>query len=377
VPRRLAADNHRMRPRLTPPSRFRRLFAPIVVAIAFPAAAAALDLARYLPPPDADYVAEEVRVNVSGRCSLGGTLTLPTRGVLKNGHVLRYPAVLLLSGAGKEDRDGAAPWDTLPGQPSYRPLFDLADTLTRRGIAVLRLDDRGVGASTCSLDSMTTLDRTGDARSAVEYLRRRGEIDPHRIAVIGMSEGASIAALVAATDPEVRAIVLMAGPGLPGREVGAWQARARLAANVSLSPARRDSAFVVQMAAWDARASVDPWWRFDATYDPRVTARAVTAAALVLQGDADDTVPPAGADSLAAALGTQGHDVTLRHLHGLGHGFLTPAAFADPHPSSPTALRLPAAVRGAVADWTAARLGKATEGPAPHVKLRRHRRRRH
>src|SRR5207247_10172485 len=116
-------------------------------------AAWALDLARYMPPPDASYTAEEVRVRGLGRYSLAGTLTLPTRGPLKNGRILRYPAIVLLSGAGKQDRDGVAVEDTAAGAARYRPLFDLADTLTRRGIAVLPLDDRGARASPGSPDS--------------------------------------------------------------------------------------------------------------------------------------------------------------------------------------------------------------------------------
>ena len=349
------------------------LLALLVPATFAPAAAHSLDLGRYLPPPDAAYVAEEVRVHAAGGYSLAGTLTLPSRGVLRNGHVMRYAAILLLSGAGKDDRDGDAADDTTDG---YRPLRDLADALTRRGIAVLRLDDRGVGASTGTLDSSTTLDRTDDARAAIGYLRRRIEVDPKRIGVLGMSEGASIAALVAATDPDVRGIVLMAGPGLPGREIAAWQRSKRLAADPSLSPARRDTSLAGGMAEWDANAQADPWYRFFATYDPRVTARAVAAPALVMQGGDDESVPPAGADSLVAALRVSGADVSLRRFPGLGHAFLPPSAFDAGPGASPGALRLPPAILGPVTDWVVAHFGGGVEGPAPRLKPL-HRRRRH
>jgi dienelactone hydrolase len=231
--------------------------------------------------------------------------------------VLRYPAVLLVSGAGRQDRDGVAAGDTARGALAYRPLYDLADTLTRRGIAVLRLDDRGVGASTGSLDSATTPDRAEDARAAVDYLRRRSEIDPRRIAVLGMSEGASIAALVASTDAGIRGIVLMAGPA--------------------------------------------------------GTATQVSAPALVLQGDADDTVPPAGADELGAALRTLSRDVTVRHFPGLGHAFVLPEDLADGGLAVPAALKISRPVRGAIADWMTTRLGGPVEGPAPQASRRRHR----
>lgn len=347
-----------------------RILLLLLLATSPPATARALDLARYLPPPDATYVAEEVGVHALGRYSLAGTLTLPTRGVLRNGHLLRYPAIVLLSGADREDRDGAAADDTAA---TYRPLRDLADTLTRRGIAVLRLDDRGVGASTGTLDSTTTLDRTDDARAAIAYLRHRTEIDPKRIGVLGMSEGASIAALAAATDPEVRGIVLMAGPGLPGREVAMWVRGRRLASDPE-SNSNRQAVLAGQMAEWDANAHVDPWYRFYATYDPRVTARAVAAPALVLQGDDDDTVPPAGADSLVAAMRVTGRDVTLRHFAGLGHAFL-PAEARNSAAGPAVSTVLAAAVLGAVADWAAAHFGGAVEGPAPRPApvRRRHR----
>ena len=288
-----------------------RILALLVLAMLRPAPARALDLARYLPPPDASYAAEEVRLHASGRYSLAGTLTLPTRGVLRNGHLLRYPAIVLLSGPGKEDRDGSAADGTAA---AYRPLRDLADTLTRRGIAVLRLDDPGVGASTGSFDSMTTLDRANDARAAIAYLRRRSELDPRRIGMLGMSEGASIAALVAATDEDLHGSVLM--------------------------------------------ACAEP------------LGFAVASPVLVMQGDADDTVPPAGADRLVLALRRDNLDVTLRHFAGLGHAFVSPQAFSAP----PGALRLAPEIRGAVADWVVAHFGGAVEGPAPRPARVRHRR---
>jgi dienelactone hydrolase len=69
-----------------------------------------------------------------------------------------------------------------------------------------------VGASTGTVDSTTALDRCDDARAALAYLRRRPEIDTARIAILGIGDGATIAALIADTDPEVRAPVLLAPP---------------------------------------------------------------------------------------------------------------------------------------------------------------------
>src|SRR5262249_40811567 len=161
-------------------------------------------------------------------------------------------------------------------------------------------------------------------------------------------------------------------PAAPGREIVLWQRRKRLAADDSLTPPRRDSALSSQMMQWDLRAHVDPWYHFFTTYDPRVTARQVSAPALVLQGDADDTVPPEGADDLVSSLRPLSHDVSLKRFPGLAHAFLRSADLVDDDPASPAAVRLPAIVRGAITDWLAARLGGAIEGPAPHVSRRRH-----
>lgn len=144
-----------------------------LVATLLALATAPMDPARYLPPEGAPYVAEEARINVEGRNSLGGSLTLPSRGATRPGWTRRYGAVLLLASSNREDRDGA----TLPPNGDWsaaraRPLYDLADTLGRRDVAVLRLDGRGVGASTGTADSTSVLDRAADARAGLDYLRR-------------------------------------------------------------------------------------------------------------------------------------------------------------------------------------------------------------
>src|SRR6185503_19767382 len=95
----------------------------------------------------------------------------------------------------------------------------LADHLTRKGIAVLRVDDRGVGGSTGSVPSSTSEDFAGDVLTGIEFLKARKEIDSKQIGLIGHSEGGLIAPMVAARSTSVAFIVLMAGPGLRGDEI--------------------------------------------------------------------------------------------------------------------------------------------------------------
>ncbi len=163
---------------------------------------------------------------------LAGTLTLPSGKA-------PFPAVILLTGSGAQDRD-----ETLLG---HKPFLVLADYLTRRGVAVLRVDDRGVGGSTGSITSSTTEDFAGDALAGVAFLKHRTEIDPAKIGLIGHSEGGLIAPIAAARSKDVAFIVMMAGTGLPGAEILEAQGRLILKANgasesESETPARGSAA---------------------------------------------------------------------------------------------------------------------------------------
>ncbi len=169
------------------------------------------------PKPPFPYRSEDVRYsNEAAKLKLAGTLTLPAgKGP--------FPAVILLTGSGAQDRD-----ETILG---HKPFLVLADYLTRRGIAVLRVDDRGVGGSTGSIATSTTEDFAGDALAGVAFLKQRTEIDPAKIGLIGHSEGGLIAPIAAARSKDVAYIVMMAGTGLPGAEILEAQGQLILKAN--------------------------------------------------------------------------------------------------------------------------------------------------
>ncbi len=157
------------------------------------------------PLPPFPYREQEVTFrNHEEGFSLGGTLTLPDgEGV--------FPAVVLVSGSGSQNRD-----EEIFG---HKPFLVIADYLTRRGMAVLRYDDRGVGASGGSMDGATTLDLASDARAAIEFLSARQDIDKGRIGLIGHSEGGLIALMLAAGTEQLSCIVSLAGPGVEGRAI--------------------------------------------------------------------------------------------------------------------------------------------------------------
>lgn len=313
-------------------------------------AAARAERPDYSAPAGAPYTAEEVRVPVSPGLTLGGTLTLPREPRSP------VPVVVLASGSGPQDRDGAMP--ILPG---YRFFRQVADTLGRRGIAVLRLDDRGVGASEAGPQGATTSDLATDLRAAVAWLRTRPEIDGRRVAVAGHSEGALTAAMTAADDPAVRAVVLLAGPARRGREISLEQNRRLLEAQAGMTPAQRDSVLAGVPAQLDSLAATNPWLRFWLDHDPTTTLRRVRQPVLVLHGATDWQVPPADAEAAAAALrGAGNRDVAVRVLPVINHLFLAdadPVATVDHYARLPSKT-VPPEVLGAIADWLAARLAR-------------------
>lgn len=326
------------------------------------------DPARYLPPPGAPYGAEEVGVRSQELHYLSGTLTAPYDGK-------RHPAVVLISDVGRHDRDQA------PSQLSpYRPFFQIADTLSRRGFAVLRLDDRGVGASTGSLDSATTWDRSFDTRAAVEYLRKRPDINKHKIALLGIGEGGAIAPMIAADDSLLACVVLMAAPAEEGRDLrapdhrGPQGVRDTNAARHDSTAERRDTASA-RPPNLEVIVGADPWARYFSGYEPLATARRVRVPALLLHGAADRVVPPGDTELLAAAMrGAGNRSVTTKIFDGLGHDFLR-VGEATGALAAADSVKVPAVVLGAIADWLVKELNPAAEPkvPPPPAHRSRHR----
>ncbi len=157
------------------------------------------------PKPPFPYRSAEVAYrNEAAKIKLAGTLTLP-RG--KGPH----PAVLLITGSGAQDRD-----ETILG---HKPFWVLADSLTRRGIAVLRVDDRGVGGSELGPPNPTSMDFVEDALAGVRFLKARKDLDPKRLGLIGHSEGGLIAPLAATRSKDVGFIVMLAGTGVTGERI--------------------------------------------------------------------------------------------------------------------------------------------------------------
>jgi pimeloyl-ACP methyl ester carboxylesterase len=303
--------------------------------------------------PRAPFPYEAIEVayeNKPANVKLAGTLTVP-RGKGP------FPAVLLITGSGPQDRD-----ETLFG---HKPFLVLADYLTRRGIAVLRVDDRGVGGSTGKTMDSTSADFATDVLVGVAFLKSRPEIDVTKIGLMGHSEGAIIAPLVASQSKDIAFIVMLAGTALPGEDVLYTQAAAMLkvlgvdaetfARQKTLQQrifaivrSEKDNAAVdkkVRAVLEETAAKVDkeltllatapiegqlkmvvtPWFRHFLDYDPRPALRKVRCPVLALNGSKDVQVDAkihlAG---IEAALKEGGNaDVTVQELPELNHLFQT------------------------------------------------------
>lgn len=140
--------------------------------------------------------------------TLGATITMPDPGAFGDGP---HPGVVLMSGSGMQDRDSTV--------FEHKPFMVIADYLTRRGIAVLRYDDRVVGDSTGSIEGMTTQDLAHDGHSAIMFMQSFKGIDPERVGVMGHSEGGGHVAWIGARDESVAFLISLAGMGVDGGEV--------------------------------------------------------------------------------------------------------------------------------------------------------------
>jgi dienelactone hydrolase len=303
----------------------------------------------YGPPPGTVYRAETVTIPVTDGVSLAGTLTLPT------GAPGPLPAVVLVSGSGPQDRDSYAP---VGG--GWRPFREFADALSSRGVAVLRCDDRGVGASTGDFASGTELTEAEDARAAVAYLRDRPDIDGERIAVLGHSEGARVAMLVAAEDPALAALVLMAGAADPRAAV-----RAQTLWSLEHAPGAealsRDSVLALVDRQMDSLAVAGKREVF--RWNGEALARRTTAPVAVFQGATDRQVPAGQAEALGDLFRRAGNrDVTVRVFPGVNHLFVPDESGDFLRYDELRSGRLHPDVLRAVVDWLTSKLGADAAG---------------
>jgi dienelactone hydrolase len=313
---------------------------------------------NYAAPSGAAFTAEEVTVEAKG-FTLAGTLLIPKTGKPP------FPVAVTITGSGQQTRDEYLP---LPGLEKYRPFRQIAEALASRGIAVLRVDDRGVGQSKGveTLQVSTSANFADDVRAQIDFLRERRDIDPNRIALIGHSEGGVIAPMVAATDPRVAAIVLMAGTAKRGDAIISYQVGQGIDGDSSLTEEAKAKARADQQEAMRKAIAGDSsvpellrssWMRYFLTYDPLPTIRKVRQPVLILQGEFDRQVTADQAEMLAKAARESGNkEVTVRVFPKLNHLFLPAKTGAVNEYSSLDTSTIPDDVMKLLTDWLTEKL---------------------
>ena len=314
----------------------------------------------YSARPGAPFTSEEVSVNARD-FKLAGTLLLPKSGKRP------FPAVITITGSGQQSRDEPIP---IPGLEKYGLMRQIAESLASRGIAVLRVDDRGAGKSEGfnSLLKATTSDFADDMRAQIAYLRSRPEIDPKRIALVGHSEGANIAPMIASLDPQLGPIVLMAGSSKRGDQITIDQLNESLKDDTTMTAEEKNKQRTEQqetiravltgadLSKYPSQVRL-PWIKEFWSYDPLPTIRKVRQPILILHGALDRQVSvDQGAALQKAAQAAGNKDVTLRAFPTLNHLFLPARTGAFSEYSTLETSVVPEDVLKALSDWLETRL---------------------
>jgi pimeloyl-ACP methyl ester carboxylesterase len=304
-----------------------------------------LDLRRpQTPAKPYPYIEEEISFAAgSEKGTLAGTLTLPQG----NGP---FPAAILVGGSGPNDRD-----ETIAG---HKPFLLLADFLTRKGIAVLRYDKRGIAQSTGNFSGATIDDFTSDLQAAVAFAKSRKEVDAKRIGAIGHSEGGILAALAATRSSDLHWLVLLGTPATTGertllrqselvsragglseeqiarslqfdrkayqavkeeKDLAALQRRLQtLVAQSGLGESMPPEALQTQI-----RLMTSPWFQQFLTFDPEPVLEQLTLPVLALSGDLDLQVDSVeNVPLLRQAYEASGNrDFTVIEIEGVNHLF--------------------------------------------------------
>jgi uncharacterized protein len=254
----------------------------------------------------------------SGGLTLAGTVTRPA-----GDHA--GPAVLIIGGSGPLDRDG-----------NHRRLRldisrQLASALRAAGVASLRYDKRGVGASEGRFLATGLHDNVADARAALDTLRGHPGVDPARVFVLGHSEGAILAVALLATGTPAAGAVLLCPAARPGADVLRWQTE-QLAADLPAPVRSLLRLLRVDVVAKTARnhakllatrtdvarlagARINArWFREFMTYDPAPDLARLAVPVLAVAGGKDLQVPPQDLATIATLLGDRAQTVLIDDL---------------------------------------------------------------
>ena len=301
-------------------------------------------LGKYQPQtPLKPYIFNEEEVffrNEKAGITFAASLTTPkTEGP--------FPVVIIISGGGSTDRNSKS--------HRHYPFLVIADYLARNGIAVLRVDDRGIGGSTGESDyhEYTPIDRKGDVIASINFLKKHKKINPNKIGLLGFSEGGYVASLVAAEFKDSAFVIMYGSPGLDGTKTVLLQieSKSRVKGVDEKKISRLNTEYakgfeLLKKEKDDEKAkiltrkffkrlglsknqtekiikdSINPWFRSLITWEPKKYISQIKCPVLAMIGELDISVPPIHLKSIEEALKSGGNNnYKIIELAKHGHTF--------------------------------------------------------
>lgn len=301
-----------------------------------------------LPTPFPHFTSRDVHFTSADGTVLAGTLTVPDRGNKP------FATVVLVHGSGPADRDERV---------GPNPVFlQISNALSNAGYAVLRYDKRGVAQSGGRNTLGTRDELLDDVRAAYRFARTQPEVDAKHVYLLGHSEGGELVPTVAAHDPSVAGLILLAPPALPLSQVLMEQALEGVAPDQRAAAQTRELA--IFKSTRDGQDSMRAWLRSSLDIDPIVDIARVHAPILILQGTADVQVLATDLPRLVTAARAHNRDVTVHTFSGDNHFFeaAAPGALQAPVVALQQTMTVPAWIDGgvltAMETWLAAHTKK-------------------
>ncbi len=293
--------------------------------------------------------------------NLGATVSRPAGKVApdrKAKNVEKLPAVVLVAGSGPLDRDSVAYGVPVLGQ--------LAGQLADAGFLVVRYDKRGVGQSGGRAESATLAEYAEDVLSVVKWLRKQKDVDDKRVTVVGHSEGGAVALLAAGRTKDIKAVVSIAAPGVPGHELVLEQQRSALE-TLKISDEEKERRVALQKQIMNAvltgegwegvpealRKQADtPWFRSLLGFDPAAAMKRVRQPLLIVHGELDRQVPIANAELLNGfAMQRKNGTASLVLVPGINHLLVPAKTGAIAEYGSLAGAKVSPEVGRVIADW--------------------------